>query len=140
MTKMIAYVLGAIFTIGPLGDVTCLGIEAPHRVHVTVLRRESALRSTTGNRDAYLIRIAPAKGKPFNARMIDEYPGYAEGLPASYIGENVRLSVELRRAPNCDQPSVESVALTDEGGLHCFELVHQSWRSATGQSVDEWWK
>jgi hypothetical protein len=111
-----------------------------HRVNVTVLRRESVLRSSTGNRDAYLVRVTPAKGRPFDARMIDRYPGYAEGMPASYIGENIQLSVELRRAPSCDEPAVESVALTDAGEVRCFELVHQSWRSPKGQSVDEWWK
>jgi hypothetical protein len=121
----------------------CMIFAAPvesHRVHITIVRQESSIRSSTGNRDAYLVRITPAKGKPFDARMIDRYPSYDEELPSSLIGENVLVSVELQRTPGCDQPVVESAALTNEEPVHCFALVHHSWKAPKGQAVEEWWK
>lgn len=130
------------WTNNPLAAVLLLtGIGVPgcaenvtHRVSVAIVRRESYVHSSVANRDSYLIQITPKSGKPFTARMIDEYPSYEEGLPFASLGDGAAFSVTLRRASYCDD-------LEDAGSsIRCFAVVHGSWKVPKGQLRDEWWK
>jgi hypothetical protein len=76
-----------------------------HRVRAVLISSESSVRSSLGNRDSYLIRIVPANGRPFLARMIDNYPSYADTFPRYLQAPGSSFSIELRRAAFCDQTS-----------------------------------
>jgi len=113
--------------------------ENPHRVHATVLSRESSLHTSLTNRDVYLIHVIPKSGKAFTALMMDEYPSYASALPDSALREGGKLSVALQRAPYCDQVPGEANAAGVGSSVRCFALVHGSWK-LKGLVRDEWWK
>jgi hypothetical protein len=112
--------------------------EVPHRVHATVLRRESSLHTSVSNQDVYLIQVVPKSGKAFTARMIDEYPSYGNALPDAVLREGGELSLALRRAPYCDQPEEANATGTDPS-VRCFAVVHGSWKYKD-LVRDEWWK
>lgn len=113
--------------------------ENPHRVHATVLRRESSLHTSLTNQDVYLIQVTPKSGKTFTARMIDEYPSYGSALPESAVRQGRQLTVALRRAPYCDEAPGEANAAGVDSSVRCFALVHGSWKFK-GLAPDEWWK
>jgi hypothetical protein len=127
--------------------VTCLGLslhaaETSHRVRATLLERESSVRTSVNNHDVYRIEILTKKGGRINARMIDDFPGYAEPIPDE-LRNGAIFSVELRRTSFCDENNggfgVGPVG-ENEAGLRCFTVVHGSWKSARGVKKDEWWK
>jgi hypothetical protein len=113
--------------------------ENPHRVHATILRRESSLHTSLSNQDVYLIQLIPKSGKAFTARMIDEYPSYANALPDSALREGGSLSVALRRAPYCDEVLGQATAVDADSSVRCFAVVDGSWKFK-GLLRDEWWK
>jgi hypothetical protein len=113
--------------------------ENPHRVHATILRRESSLHTSLSNQDVYLIQVVPKSGKAFTARMIDEYPSYANALPDSALREGGKLSVALQRAPYCDGVPSQANAEGADSSVRCFAVVHGSWKFK-GLVRDEWWK
>lgn len=110
--------------------------EASHRVTVTVLRHESSIRTSVGNRDAYVVRVQPKGGVSFVARIVDRYPGYSDTALIPAAENDSHLSVALRRAPYCDSGQIETDS-TDQ--MRCFEVVHGSWRLPK-QAEDQWWK
>jgi hypothetical protein len=112
--------------------------EVPNRVHATVLGRESSVHTSVSNQDVYLIQVVPKSGKAFLAKMIDEYPPYADALPDAILSEGGKLSVALRRAPYCDQPLPVNTTGTDSS-VRCFAVVHGSWK-VKSLVRDEWWK
>ena len=127
--------------------VTSLGLslhaaEIPHRVRATILERESSVRTSISNHDVYRIAILSRKGGRINARMINDFPGYAEPIPDE-LRNGAIFSVELRHASFCDEGNgglgVGPVS-ENEPGLRCFTVVHGSWKSARGVKKDEWWK
>lgn len=113
--------------------------EASHRVHATVLRRESSIRTSLSNRDVYLIQVVPKSGKAFVARMIDEYPPYADTLPDFVVGDEEKFSVALRRTPYCDEPMGQTNPTGAEPSVRCFAVVHDSWK-INDPVRDQWWK
>lgn len=113
--------------------------EISHRVHATVLRRESSLHTSLSNQDVYLIQVVPKSGKAFLAKMIDEYPSYADALPDAVLSEGGKLSVALRRTPYCDQPLGPVNTTGTDQSVRCFAVVHGSWKGK-GLVRDEWWK
>lgn len=113
--------------------------ESSHRVHATIVRRESALHTSVSNQDVYLIQVIPKSGKAFTARMIDEYPSYATALPSSVLREGGTLSVALQRAPYCDGVPSQVNAEGSDSSVRCFAVVHGSWKFK-GLARDEWWK
>jgi hypothetical protein len=113
--------------------------ESSHRVHATILRRESSLHTSLSNQDVYLIQVIPKSGKVFTARMIDEYPSYANALPDSVLREGGSLSVALRRAPYCDEAPGQATSVDADSSVRCFAVVHGSWKFK-GLVRDEWWK
>jgi hypothetical protein len=115
--------------------------ETPHRVKVSIVRLESSLHTSVGNRDAYLIRVTPKSGRTFAARMVDEYPSYADTLPGSSVGERASFSVALRRTPYCDDaPERMGASVAGDQSVPCFAVIHGSWRAPKLQAKDEWWK
>jgi hypothetical protein len=119
---------------------TCSGHTATnraHRVTVAIVRQESSIHGSLENRDAYLVRVAPKSGKEFVARMIDVYPGYAEGGPFLSLAEGDTVSVALRRLPYCDGGFGDEAK---DGTLRCFEVIHGSWKGNKVLARDEWWK
>jgi hypothetical protein len=108
-----------------------------------------------------LIQIVPKYGKPFLARMIDEYPAYADPLPDELQLPGSSFSIKLQRAAFCDQDprervqdrrdriSVGSVAHDLSEGASQFPSIHQSpvrcfiatpgsWKNPKGIQKDEW--
>ena len=112
-------------------------MDQAHRVNVTVVRQESSVHGSLGNRDAYLIRVMPKSGKGFVARMIDAYPGYVDGGPFLSLTKGETVSVTLRRLPYCDGKFKED---DSDESLRCFEVIHGSWRGHKVLAKDEWWK
>lgn len=130
---VVALVLG-------VGCVTSYARESEaarfHRVKVIVVARDSALRTTITNRDAYLLRVQTPGGQAFEAVGIDAYPSYEDGLPSTYLSKDIALSVRLKRSPYCDRISPDS-----SGSIRCFEVDHGSWRKPGGlRSEDAWWR
>lgn len=110
--------------------------EHAHRVHINIIRRESSVHTSLETRDAYIVQVTPGSGKPFTARIVDQYPGYLDlNHPDGY--RSARFSVALRRAPYCDS---SPIAADDAAQLRCFEVVHSSWRLADHATADQWWK
>jgi hypothetical protein len=109
----------------------------PHRVRVSIVRHESSIHTSVGNRDAYLVRVTPKSGKVFIARMVDEYPAYEETLPLSSLIDGALFSVALRPTPDCDWEAPDENA---EGPVRCFSVVHGSWKLGKLQNKDEWWR
>lgn len=136
MMKLSASVFGAILVVGQIKTGSCSASEIAHRVNVKILRYESSIRTSVGNRDAYVVRVRPKSGREFDARIVDEYPSYSDPSLISLDKDVASASVILRRAPYCD-----SVA-PGQGGtdqIRCFEVVHGSWRIPKGRE-DQWWK
>ena len=111
--------------------------DTPHRVNAVFVSRESSIHTSLSNRDAYVIRIITKRGSVFTARMVDEYPAYGEGFPASSLTEGESFSVALRRMPYCDGGFNK---MEDDESLRCFEAVHGSWKTPKSQPKDEWWQ
>jgi hypothetical protein len=111
--------------------------ESAHRVKVIFLRQESALHTSLENRDVYLVSVRPKKGTDFVARVVDQYPGYADTPHVSSANSEMLLSVTLRRAPYCDGAPTGP---NDEGTVRCFEAVHGSWRLPKHGIEEQWWK
>jgi hypothetical protein len=115
-----------------------LSYSAPgssHRVDVTVLSVESSIHTSLTNRNAYLVRVKPKRGKAFVAKVVDEYPGYMDSSPISPENGEAEMSVMLRRTPYCD----DGVG-PETDALRCFEVVHKSWRSHAHDAAADWWK
>ena len=111
--------------------------ETLHRVKISIVRHESSIRTSIGNRDAYLIRIAPKSGKVFIARMVDEYPAYEQTLPFASLNDGALFSVALRPIADCHG---ETADVTAEAPVRSFLVVHGSWRIRKAQTKDEWWR
>lgn len=165
MTNRLGFDVGVVVVIA--SSVICGSVRADgpsiHRVRAVMLDTETSVRTTVNNRDSYLIRIMPRHGQPFLARMIDNFPPYADPLPDYLRSQGTTFSVELWRATFCDQnqdrktnpmnrmsdseidqaPEAITLASQDEhpGGVtRCFIAVHGSWKNAKGEQKDEWWK
>jgi hypothetical protein len=110
--------------------------ETTHRVKVVLIRQESALHTSLAKRDVYLVSVKPKSGKDFVARVVDQYPEYADTPAVSSGNGEALLSVSLRRAPYCDGAMMGS---GEEGTVRCFEVVHGSWRLPKTKE-DQWWK
>jgi hypothetical protein len=136
MIRLSASVLGAILFVGQIGIGSCSSREVAHRVNVTILRCESSIRTSVSNRDAYVVRVRPKSGREFEARIVDEYPGYSEPSPISFDKHIESASVALRRAPYCDS---EASGQSRNDQIRCFEVVHGSWRIPKSRG-DQWWK
>jgi hypothetical protein len=124
-----------------------------------VISSESSIRTSLNNRDAYLIRIVPAHGLPFLARMIDDYPSYADALPDGLRLPGSSFSIELQRAAFCDQTPEEHQSRAGHGTViyevnespvqstafrqnivRCFLALHGSWKNAKSVEKGEGWK
>jgi hypothetical protein len=115
--------------------------ETPHRVKVSIVRLESSLHTSISNQDVYLVQITPKSGRTFAARMVDEYPSYADTLPVSSVSERASVSVALRRTPYCDDaPGRMGASVASDQSVPCFAVIHGSWRAPKLQAKDEWWK
>jgi hypothetical protein len=136
MVRLLASVCGAILIVGQIGIDSCSASEVAHRVHVRILQHESSIRTSVGNRDAYVVRVEPKNGNEFKARIVDEYPGYLDPPVISFDTDDASPSVALRRAPYCDS-DVPGQDGTDQ--IRCFEVVHGSWRTPKS-AKEEWWK
>lgn len=112
-----------------------IAAEDLHRVRATMIERESSLHTSVDNRDVYRVRVAPQRGRPFDALVVDNFPSYAEALPDYLQREGATFSIELRRTPYCDQSGVDEGKLT-----RCFSVTHGSWRPSNGAHPDAWWK
>lgn len=136
MIRLSASFFGAILVFGQIGSGSCSASEVAHRVNVTILRCESSIRTSVGNRDAYVVRVRPKSGREFEARIVDEYPGYSNPSLISLDKDVASASVALRRAPYCDsEPSGQRGAHQ----IRCFAVVHGSWRIPKSRE-DQWWK
>jgi hypothetical protein len=136
MIRLSASVFGAILVVGQIGICSCSASEVAHRVNVTILRCESSILTSVGNRDAYVVRVRPKSGGEFEARIVDEYPGYSDPSLISLDKDVASASVTLRRASYCDSEA------SRQGGtdlIRCFEVVHGSWRIPKSRE-DQWWK
>ena len=123
------------FVAGVMAAMVAQG-EATHRVKVVLIRQESALHTSLAKRDVYLVSVKPKSGKDFVARVVDQYPEYADTPGVSSGNAEALLSVTLRRAPYCDGAAMGS---NEEGTVRCFEAVHGSWRLPKTKE-DQWWK
>lgn len=110
--------------------------EKAHRVRVVIIKQESTVHTSVGNRDAYVVRVEPKSGNQFVARIVDRYPGYSDTALIPAVENDSHFSVALRRAPYCDSGQIETDK-TDQ--MRCFEVVHGSWRLPK-QAEDQWWK
>lgn len=118
-------------------SAACSQAELSHRVRVILLKRESSLHASVGNRDVYLLRVTPRRGASFDAVAIDSYPGYAEALPLRRLTKDVTFSLKLTRTPYCDRP------VSGEGqefSVRCFTIDHGSLRMPKNTTSDLWWK
>jgi hypothetical protein len=111
--------------------------EVSHRVRAILMKRESSLDTSVGNRDVYLLRITPRSGAAFDAIAVDSYPGYAEAFPLHRLTEDVTFSVKLVRTPYCDR-SVSSDG--QELTIRCFMIDHGSLKMPKNAALDPWWK
>lgn len=109
--------------------------ESSHRVKATLLRQESSLHTSLGNRDAYLLMVKPAKGEEFEALAIDNYPGYVNALRLGHLDKSSPFSIRLIRTPYCDRLSESD----SQNVIRCFEIDRNGWK-APASSVDAWWK
>jgi hypothetical protein len=123
-----------------LGTLGATALTPAHRVNVTVIRHTSSLHSSIGNRDEYVVRVILKTGSTFTAKMIDEYPGYADALPFTSLRDGVPFSTALRRMPSCDGGLIRAEDGDSEQSLRCFEVVHGSWRLPKGTLEDQWWR
>jgi hypothetical protein len=119
------------------GGATAAASEAAHRVKVTIVRLESAIHTSLSNHDVYLVQVTRKSGSTFAARMVDEYPSYAETLPVASLSERAIFSVALRRTPYCDVASREQSA---DQSMRCFAVVHGSWKIPKRNAAADWWR
>jgi hypothetical protein len=98
--------------------------DAAHRVHASILSRESSLHTSLSNRDVYLLRVSPRQGPAFDAIAVDSYPGYATALPIGLLHPGAVVSIRLIRNPDCDR----SAGANDADTLRCFTIEHGSWK------------
>jgi hypothetical protein len=136
MTTCHRRVILILLTIALYSVNSLAALEQSHRVTVSIIRQESSIHTSIGNRDAYLIKVTSKTGRVYDGEMIDEYPSYAEGLPTSSLSDGETLSVALRRTRYCDTETKETNLASP---VRCFEVVHGSWKLPKAQR-DEWWK
>jgi hypothetical protein len=105
-------------------------------VNVTVIKCESSIRTSVGNRDAYVVRVQPKSGKEFVARIIDEYPNSSDVSLISVAKDDAVFSVAIRRTPYCDSEANRTDSVDQ---MRCFQVVHGSWRQPKSIE-DQWWK
>ena len=133
--------IGILLTFVLCGWTKLAGYEATHQVKVSIVRYESAIHTSISNQDIYLIHVTPKSGKAFAAKMIDEYPSYADRFPFDSVSDGTTFSVALRRTPYCDNASENGgVAAARDQSLRCFAVIHGSWRIPARHARDEWWK
>lgn len=129
-----------MFIFASLGISHLFASEQTHRVKVTIVRRESSIHTSISNQDVYIIQVLQRGGSTFVARMIDEYPSYAERLPSTSLKEGELFSIAMRRTPYCDQRSNDDADERADPSVRCFSMVHGSWRIPKDRAKDEWWK
>jgi hypothetical protein len=111
--------------------------ETPHRVKAGLIKQESALHTSIGNRDVYLLRVTPRNGTAFDAIVEDEYPGYAEPLPLHRLTKDLTFSVKLVRTPYCDRPVGGD---GQETTVRCFTIERGSLKMPKNAASELWWK
>jgi hypothetical protein len=136
MIRKAAFLLSALLIVGQSEGAYASASDAAHRVNVSIIRQESLVRSSTGNRGAYVVHVTTRTGSDFIARIVDRYPADDEAVPLSNISAGGIVSVVLKPTHYCDDS-------TGAGRLQrarCFAVIHDSWRIPKEQTTDEWWK
>lgn len=127
----------AVCCLGGCIAASVLHADMAHRVKVTILRHESSVRTSLGNRDSYLVKVIPKSGKVFVSRIVDTYPEYSDTPRLDLVKDGEVLSVSLRPAQYCD------ASATPDGEVQpvrCFQVIHSSWRLPKDATEDHWWK